>query len=174
MIANGPLALAHCIEAVNGGYDLPLDDALTLEATAFGLLAAHRGQARRHARLPREARRELHGRVSALRRRGCSTSPSATFEISHTSSSRRRRTGSCVDRRERPGQDQPARVDLLPPDPALGARRARPGPRALRRRRLLTSAPRVETDARARDRRRLRARRQAQARPRSTARSPSG
>ena len=40
MLANGPLALAHCIEAVNAGYDLPLDDALTLEATAFGLLAA--------------------------------------------------------------------------------------------------------------------------------------
>ena len=40
MLANGPLALAHCIEAVNAGYDLPLADALTLETTAFGLLAA--------------------------------------------------------------------------------------------------------------------------------------
>jgi enoyl-CoA hydratase len=40
ILANGPLALAHCIEAVNAGYDLPLADALTLEATAFGLLAA--------------------------------------------------------------------------------------------------------------------------------------
>lgn len=40
MLTNGPVALAHCIEAVNTGYDLPLDDALTLEATAFGLLAA--------------------------------------------------------------------------------------------------------------------------------------
>jgi enoyl-CoA hydratase len=40
MLANGPLALAHCIEAVNAGYDLPLQDALTLEATLFGLLAA--------------------------------------------------------------------------------------------------------------------------------------
>ncbi len=40
IIANGPLAVAHCVEAVNGGYDLPLADALTLEATAFGLLAA--------------------------------------------------------------------------------------------------------------------------------------
>ncbi|MDB4875190.1 MAG: Enoyl-CoA hydratase/isomerase [Gemmatimonadetes bacterium] len=40
MMANGPLALAHCVEAVNSGYDLPLADALTLEATAFGLLAA--------------------------------------------------------------------------------------------------------------------------------------
>jgi len=40
MLANAPLALAHCVEVVNAGYDLPLSDALTLEATAFGLLAA--------------------------------------------------------------------------------------------------------------------------------------
>jgi Enoyl-CoA hydratase/carnithine racemase len=40
ILANGPLAVAHCIEAVNAGYDLPLADALTLEATVFGLLAA--------------------------------------------------------------------------------------------------------------------------------------
>jgi enoyl-CoA hydratase len=40
MIANAPLALAHVIETVNAGYDLPLADALTLEATAFGLLAS--------------------------------------------------------------------------------------------------------------------------------------
>jgi len=40
ILANGPLAVAQCIEVVNAGYDLPLDDALTFEATAFGLLAA--------------------------------------------------------------------------------------------------------------------------------------
>jgi enoyl-CoA hydratase len=40
ILANAPLAIAHCIEVVNAGYDLPLADALTLEATAFGLLAA--------------------------------------------------------------------------------------------------------------------------------------
>jgi enoyl-CoA hydratase len=40
ILTNGPLALAHVIEAVNAGYDLPLSDALTLEATSFGLLAA--------------------------------------------------------------------------------------------------------------------------------------
>jgi enoyl-CoA hydratase len=39
MMANSPLAIAHCIEAVNSGYDAPLLDALTLESTAFGLLA---------------------------------------------------------------------------------------------------------------------------------------
>src|SRR5207342_1065775 len=40
MLANGPLALAHCIELVNRGADVTLDQALAAEATAFGLLAA--------------------------------------------------------------------------------------------------------------------------------------
>ena len=40
MLANAPLALALCIEAVNAGYDLSLDDALQHESTAFGLSAA--------------------------------------------------------------------------------------------------------------------------------------
>jgi enoyl-CoA hydratase len=39
ILANGPLATAGCIEAVDAGYNLPLEDALTLEATMFGLLA---------------------------------------------------------------------------------------------------------------------------------------
>jgi enoyl-CoA hydratase len=40
MLANAPAALALTIEAVNAGYDLPLDEALRFEATAFGLAAA--------------------------------------------------------------------------------------------------------------------------------------
>lgn len=40
MLANGPLALAGCIEVVNRGADLPLDEALALEARLFGELAA--------------------------------------------------------------------------------------------------------------------------------------
>ncbi|MDB4905644.1 MAG: Enoyl-CoA hydratase [Gemmatimonadetes bacterium] len=39
MMANAPLALAGCIEAVNRGYDLPLEEANALEATMFGVLA---------------------------------------------------------------------------------------------------------------------------------------
>jgi enoyl-CoA hydratase len=39
ILANGPLAVAYSIEVVNSGYDLPLAEALVLEATAFGLLA---------------------------------------------------------------------------------------------------------------------------------------
>ena len=39
ILANAPLAVAQCIEVVNAGYDLPMSDAMTLEATAFGLLA---------------------------------------------------------------------------------------------------------------------------------------
>ena len=40
ILANAPLALAHCIDVVNRGDGASLDDALSLEATAFGLLAA--------------------------------------------------------------------------------------------------------------------------------------
>ena len=39
MLANAPLALAGCIEAVNDGLDRELDDALALEAEHFGRLA---------------------------------------------------------------------------------------------------------------------------------------
>jgi enoyl-CoA hydratase len=35
-----PLAIAGCIQAVEGGYDLPLDSALELEASLFGLACA--------------------------------------------------------------------------------------------------------------------------------------
>jgi enoyl-CoA hydratase len=40
MLANAPLALAACIEAVNLGEESPLDDGLNLEANLFGLLAS--------------------------------------------------------------------------------------------------------------------------------------
>jgi enoyl-CoA hydratase len=40
MLANAPLALAGCIDAVNRGLEIPLDDALALEATEFGVLIA--------------------------------------------------------------------------------------------------------------------------------------
>lgn len=40
MLANAPIALALCVETVNAGYDLPLEEALRYEATAFGLAAA--------------------------------------------------------------------------------------------------------------------------------------
>lgn len=40
MLANAPLALAHCIEVVNRGADASLEDALALEAAAFALLGA--------------------------------------------------------------------------------------------------------------------------------------
>jgi enoyl-CoA hydratase len=40
MLAQGPLAVAHCIEAVDRGLDMALDDAIALEASYFGLLSA--------------------------------------------------------------------------------------------------------------------------------------
>ncbi len=39
MLANGPLALALCIEAVDRGLDMGLSDAIALEAAYFGMLS---------------------------------------------------------------------------------------------------------------------------------------
>ncbi len=40
IIANAPLAIQYCIEAVNHGYDLTLAEGLFLEATLFGVCCA--------------------------------------------------------------------------------------------------------------------------------------
>lgn len=40
ILANGPLAVGHCIEAVNSGLEMSLDDGCLLEATLFGVGAA--------------------------------------------------------------------------------------------------------------------------------------
>ena len=40
IIAQGPLAVALCIDAVDRGLEIPLDDAMALEASYFGMLAA--------------------------------------------------------------------------------------------------------------------------------------
>jgi enoyl-CoA hydratase len=40
ILANGPLAVALCIEAIERGLDMSLDEGLILEANHFGLLAA--------------------------------------------------------------------------------------------------------------------------------------
>ena len=39
ILANGPLAIRACLEAVDTGLDLGLDEALLLEANLFGLLS---------------------------------------------------------------------------------------------------------------------------------------
>jgi enoyl-CoA hydratase len=39
ILANGPLAIQACLEAVDTGLDLGLDEALLLEANLFGLLS---------------------------------------------------------------------------------------------------------------------------------------
>jgi enoyl-CoA hydratase len=40
MLANAPLAIGACLDVVDRGADIPLDQALALEASAFGKLAA--------------------------------------------------------------------------------------------------------------------------------------
>jgi enoyl-CoA hydratase len=40
ILANGPLAVALCIEAIDRGLEMSLDEGLVLEANHFGLLAA--------------------------------------------------------------------------------------------------------------------------------------
>ncbi len=40
ILANGPLAVGHCIEAVNHGLNMSFEDACRLEATLFGIGAA--------------------------------------------------------------------------------------------------------------------------------------
>ncbi|MBA3893408.1 MAG: enoyl-CoA hydratase/isomerase family protein, partial [Gemmatimonadales bacterium] len=39
ILENGPLAVRACLEAVDAGYDMGLDEALLLEANLFGLLS---------------------------------------------------------------------------------------------------------------------------------------
>jgi len=45
ILAQGPLAVAHCIEVVDRGLDMGLDDAIALEASYFGLLSATQDKA---------------------------------------------------------------------------------------------------------------------------------
>ena len=45
ILAQGPLAVAQCIEAVDRGLDMALDDAIALEASYFGLLSATQDKA---------------------------------------------------------------------------------------------------------------------------------
>jgi enoyl-CoA hydratase len=40
MLMNAPLAIAACIDVLDRGLEMPLDDALVLEATQFGVLVA--------------------------------------------------------------------------------------------------------------------------------------
>lgn len=40
ILSNGPLAVAHCIEAVNRGFDLTLQEACGIEAALFGIGAS--------------------------------------------------------------------------------------------------------------------------------------
>ena len=45
ILAQGPLAVAHCIDLVDRGLDMGLDDAIALEAAYFGTLSASQDKA---------------------------------------------------------------------------------------------------------------------------------
>jgi len=45
ILAQGPLAVAHCLEAVDRGLDMGLEDAIALEASYFGMLSATQDKA---------------------------------------------------------------------------------------------------------------------------------
>ncbi len=45
ILSNGPLAVAHCIEAVDRGLDMAIEDATALETAYFGMLSATRDKA---------------------------------------------------------------------------------------------------------------------------------
>jgi enoyl-CoA hydratase len=45
ILAQGPLAVAQCLEAVDRGLDMGLDDAIALEASYFGMLSATQDKA---------------------------------------------------------------------------------------------------------------------------------
>ena len=85
-----------CIEAVNAGYDLPLDDATDARGDASASSPRRTTCARERARFSRSAPPKFTGSddaVSADARRGASCAPRssfATFAISRASSSRRR------------------------------------------------------------------------------------
>ena len=40
ILAQGPLAVAHCIDAVDRGLEMPLDDGIAMEASYFGMLSS--------------------------------------------------------------------------------------------------------------------------------------
>ncbi len=62
VLRNGPLAVAHCIEAVQYGMEAPFDDACVLEATLFGLCAASEDMAEGTAAFLEKRRARFKGR----------------------------------------------------------------------------------------------------------------
>ncbi len=62
ILRNGPLAVAHCIEAVQYGMEAPFDDACVLEATLFGLCAASEDMAEGTAAFLEKRRARFKGR----------------------------------------------------------------------------------------------------------------
>lgn len=62
MLANAPLALALCLEAVNRGMEMPLDQAMAFEAAQFGLSCATADMREGTRAFIEKRKTEFHGR----------------------------------------------------------------------------------------------------------------
>ena len=63
LASKAPVAVRYILDAVDGGLEMPFADAQDYEATLFGLALDHRGHARRHARVSREAQTRVQRRA---------------------------------------------------------------------------------------------------------------
>ena len=151
MLAQGPLAVAHCIEAVDRGLDMPLDDAHRARGDRTSACSPPPTTRREGMRAFLEKRAgDVHRQRDARSRRARRAARRLALRdfrnLARVDLALAGR-GVVDHRRERPGQDEPARGDLLPPAAPLGARRAR-------RRTSCASAPRAFTSRAQRRRRR--------------------
>ena len=65
IIEQAPLAVKYCMEAIERGVEMPLEEGLFLEATLFGFVLRHRRYARRNESVPGKACGAISGKMSA-------------------------------------------------------------------------------------------------------------
>ena len=65
IIEKAPLAVKYCMEAIERGVEMPLEEGLFLEATLFGFVLRHGRYARRHESVSGKARGAISGKMSA-------------------------------------------------------------------------------------------------------------
>ena len=113
ILANAPLAIANVHRGGESRHDAPLEDALTLEATAFGLLAATEDKREGTRAFLEKRRRALHRRVTAAAARLNRLAVHDFRNLAHVELEAPA-DGFVRHRREWPGQDESPRGDSLP------------------------------------------------------------